>query len=57
MLYLKEMASPCTRTVHPSTMTKRSSLIGKAIVRGESIIIPIASKIFETTISITKNGK
>ena len=44
MRHLNDIARPCTRTVHPSTITRSSSLIGNAIVRGESIIIPMASK-------------
>ena len=36
---------------HPSVMTTKSSFNGKAIVKGESIIIPIASKILEVQLT------
>jgi len=42
---------------HPSTKTKRSSLNGKEIKIGLSIIMPKDIKTEAITISITKKGK
>ena len=44
-------------SVHPSTMTKRRSLNGSEIVTGETIIMPIARRMFETMMSIAMNGR
>ena len=49
--------SPWIRSVQPLTMTNRSSLNGKEIVTGETIIMPIASRILETMMSIAINGR
>ena len=45
------------RRDQPSTATNRNSLSGKDISVGETIIIPIAMRMFETMMSMTKNGR
>ena len=49
--------SPWMRSVQPLTMTNRSSLNGREIVTGETIIMPIASRMLETMMSIAMNGR
>jgi len=48
---------PCMRSVHPFTITNSSSLNGSDIVTGDTIIIPIASRMFDTIMSIAMNGR
>src|SRR3954462_7572563 len=45
------------RRDQPSTATNRNSLSGRDISVGETIIIPIAMRMFETMMSMTKNGR
>ena len=47
---------PCMRSVHPFTITNSSNLNGNDIVTGDTIIMPIASRMFDTMISIAMNG-
>ena len=44
-------------SVQPLTITIRSSLNGSDIVTGETIIMPIARRMFETMMSIAMNGR
>ena len=48
---------PWMRSVQPFTMTKSSNLNGREIVTGETIIMPIASKMFDTMMSIAMTGR
>ncbi len=48
--------SVLTVSVQPSTSTNSSSLNGREMTRGESIIMPIAISTDETTRSMIKNG-
>ena len=51
------LTSPWMSSVHPLTITKRSSLNGSDIVTGETIIMPIARRMFDTMMSIAMNGR
>ena len=51
------MMRPCIRRDQPSTATNRNSLSGKDISVGETIIIPIAMRMFETMMSMIRNGR
>ena len=51
------LTSPWMRSVQPFTITKRSSLNGSEIVTGETIIMPIARRMFDTIMSIAMNGR
>ena len=44
------------RSVQPFTITKSNSLNGREIVTGETIIMPIARRMFDTMMSIAING-
>ena len=48
---------PWMSSVHPLTITNSSSLNGSDIVTGETIIMPIASRMLETMMSIAMNGR
>src|SRR3546814_574386 len=48
---------PCTSLAQPSISTNKSSLKGSEIVVGDSIIMPSASRMLATTMSITRNGR
>ena len=41
----------------PLTMTNNSSLNGREIVTGDTIIMPMASRMFDTMMSIAMNGR
>ena len=49
--------SPWISNVQPLTMTKSRSLNGSEIVTGETIIMPIARRMFEMMMSIAMNGR
>ena len=51
------LTKPWIRSVQPLTMTNSRSLNGSEIVTGETIIMPIASSMLETIMSIAMNGR
>ena len=55
-IYLKLVTIEWTIRCHPSTSTNRRILNGSDTVTGGSIIIPIDSKVLDTTMSMMMNG-
>ena len=52
-----DWTNPWMSNVHPLTITNSRSLNGNEIVTGDTIIIPIARRMFETMMSIAMNGR
>ena len=55
-IFVKLFNTLITTKFQPSAMINNNILNGREIIIGGSIIIPIASKTLETTMSTTKNG-